>query len=766
MSHQRRLLVSVFILLVRLVVNLYTYTTLLYYYLTQKPWTRRRKAAKLRSILENPGDPNSAWVINEQTLSHPVMRPTVTEVLNVVVQYHGQHTPILGYREVLSCEDSIGRDGKVKRIDGRSLKKYKLSDYKWLTYGQVDVITTNLAKGLLSNGCSFGDKILILSETRVEWFLSAQAVAKLGGTVVTLFSNLGDEGIVYGINQTEVKVMIVSSDLMPKIRSLIARIPTVETIVYISHSFMSKDDIKLFTDGFPTNIRLQSLADIEAAGTTAQSVQFQAPRPEDPYIIMYTSGTTGTPKAAIATHRQMISGSANAILVLVKDMISDNRNHTYIAFLPLAHVLELTIEFFLFYGGVRIGYASPFTLTDSAPGLAAGQKCDIKLLKPTAMTTVPLVLDRILKEVHDKLNARTPVSVDFFKYIMSYKAQWVQRGYQCPIVNKLVCNKVQQQLGGRLHIMIVGGAPLNANTQAVIKSALDVILVQGYGATETMGAVLCMDFNDLSFGRVGAPLQGIKVKLIDWDEGGYHRSDKPNPRGEIVIGGDSVVTGYYQAPDQTEEAFRMDDSGVQWFYTGDIGEMFPDGTFKIIDRRKDLLKLQNGEYVSLGKIEALMKSCPYVDNICVCGGTYSNDLTALVSPNQKNLLKLCQEMGIRDAHIHDICANHEITKRVYQSIVSTGQSAGISKKEIPIRICLVPDEWTPDNDMLTAAMKMRRKNVEQKYRKEIDALFNDDIINNNNNISKIIKNSNNNNNDSNISNKNVNKNHIKLENRV
>ncbi|CAG2110527.1 unnamed protein product [Medioppia subpectinata] len=199
--------------------------------------------------------------------------------------------------------------------------------------------------------------------------------------------------------------------------------------------------------------------------------------------------------------------------------------------------------------------------------------------------------------------------------------------------------------------------------------------------------------------------------------------------------------GYYKLPEQTQEAFKVDDRGVRWFYTGDIGEMFADGTFKIIDRRKDLLKLQNGEYISLGKIEALMKSCQYVDNICVCGGTYSNELTALVSPNHRNLQKLSQELGLKDAQIGDLCRNVDVCKRVYAAIVQTGQSAGISKKEIPVRIRLVPDEWTPDNDMLTAAMKMKRKNVEKRYQKEIDGLFaaNDllSINNNNNNTIKL-----------------------------
>lgn len=218
------------------------------------------------------------------------------------------------------------------------------------------------------------------------------------------------------------------------------------------------------------------------------------------------------------------------------------------------------------------------------------------------MVTVPLVLDRILKEVNEKLRSRTPVSQPIFRFLMDYKAMWTRRGYHCGIVSRLLCTKVREQLGSNLQYVIVGGAPLSANTQATIKSALDVTLVQGYGATETMGACLCMDFDDLSYGCVGIPLEGVRVRLRDWPEGGYFHTDKPNPRGEILIGGDLVAQGYFQLPRQTDESFFVDRNGVRWFVSGDIGELYPNGTVKIIDRRKDLIKLQNGEYISLGKV--------------------------------------------------------------------------------------------------------------------------------------------------------------------
>ncbi|OTF70550.1 hypothetical protein BLA29_008433 [Euroglyphus maynei] len=177
----------------------------------------------------------------------------------------------------------------------------------------------------------------------------------------------------------------------------------------------------------------------------------------------------------------------------------------------------------------------------------------------------------------------------------------IERGFDTPMVNESICKRLNGNLGGKVQYMICGGAPLSPDTQRMMKAFLNVQILVGYGTSETCGGASLMGMHDLSIGNVGAPLKGVKVRLIDWPEGGYSVNDKPYPRGELVIGGKSIAKGYYKLPEKTEESFEEKD-GIWWFKTGDIGEINKIGAIKIIDRKKDLIKLQFGEYISLGKV--------------------------------------------------------------------------------------------------------------------------------------------------------------------
>ncbi|KAI1305187.1 Long-chain-fatty-acid--CoA ligase 3 [Halotydeus destructor] len=247
--------------------------------------------------------------------------------------------------------------------------------------------------------------------------------------------------------------------------------------------------------------------------------------------------------------------------------------------------------------------------------------------------------------------------------------------------------------------------------------------MQGYATTETTAVATLMDPYDINYGRTGSPLFGAQVRLIDWDEGGYHPTDKPRPRGEIVVGGDAVTAGYFKLDSQTEEVYR-NENGVRWFYTGDIGEFYPDGTLKIIDRKKDLLKLQHGEYVSLGKVEAELKTSKLVDNICCYGDSFSTHLVALVIPNEHAVRALAARLGLDSgAKWPTLCKDKRLVEEVTQLVMQHGRKAALHKTEIPTRLKLCTEEWTPDSGLATAALKIRRKPLQTFYQSDIDAMY-------------------------------------------
>ena len=282
----------------------------------------------------------------------------------------------------------------------------------------------------------------------------------------------------------------------------------------------------------------------------------------------------------------------------------------------------------------------------------------------------------------------------------------------------------------------------------------------GYGLTESCACCTIMDSDDNSTSRTGPPLQGVLVKLIDWDEGNYRVTDNP-PRGiyflfsmnqimradlfetiwvltswptliiflllsfegEVVIGGGNVALGYYKLPDKTKEDFFTDDTGRRWFRTGDIGEMAPDGTLKIVDRKKDLVKLNHGEYVSLGKVESELKTCPLIENICVYGDASQPYCIALVVPDRNKLTTLAEKIGLGHYSFEELCTNETITSSMLKEISQHGRKAGLEKFELPGAITLCNELWTPESGLVTAAFKLKRKPIQDYYHKDLKRMY-------------------------------------------
>ncbi|XP_017768063.1 PREDICTED: long-chain-fatty-acid--CoA ligase 4 isoform X2 [Nicrophorus vespilloides] len=610
----------------------------------------------------------------------------------------------LGTREIKGEEDEVQPNGRV-------FKKYNMGNYTWKTYAEVNVLATNFGRGVRELGNMPRENVVIFAETRAEWMIAAHGLFKQSIPVVTIYATLGDEAIAHGINETGVTTVVTSYDLMPKFKKILAMTPKVKTLIYMEDQLKSLDN-----NGYGEQVTIHKFSEVLKLGSTSQ-LGNTMPSPDDVAIIMYTSGSTGVPKGVILVHNNLI-----ATMKAFCDNTVIYDDDCLIGFLPLAHVFELLVESVCLCAGVSIGYSSALTMIDTSSKIKKGTKGDASVLKPSVMTAVPLILDRISKGIQEKVGKSNHFSKVLFNFALEYKQTWTRRGYCTPLLDKIVFSKVRQLLGGRVRYVLSGGAPLSPDTHEQIQLCLCVKVVQGYGLTETTSCATIMDAHDMICGRVGHPTTSCRIRMVNWEEGNYRVTDKPYPRGEVIVGGANISAGYYKLPGKTNEDFFEED-GMRWFKTGDIAEVQEDGVVKIIDRKKDLVKLQAGEYVSLGKVESELKTCAIIDNICVYGDSSKQYCVALVVPNQSMLVDLAAKRGISEKSFEDLCAIADMEKAVLQELAEHGKKCKLEKFEIPAQVKLVTEVWSPDMGLVTAAFKLKRKDIQERYQHEINRMY-------------------------------------------
>ncbi|XP_065172166.1 LOW QUALITY PROTEIN: long-chain-fatty-acid--CoA ligase 4-like [Atheta coriaria] len=642
-----------------------------------------------------------------QRIHVEIVRENITTMANMLeyVAKKYANKRCLGTREIKGEEDEVQPNGRV-------FKKYVMGNYNWKTYSEVNTLATHFGKGLRELGNLPKQNVVIFAETRAEWMIAAHGLFKQNIPVVTIYATLGDEAIAHGINETEVTTVITSYDLMPKFKKILDLTPKVKTLIYMEDQLKN---LTILSTRKRTDIQVVKYQDVIDLGSKSK-FDNSMPAPDDVSIIMYTSGSTGVPKGVIIGHTNLI-----ATIKAFCDNTYIYDDDCLIGFLPLAHVFELLVESVCLCAGVSIGYSSALTMVDSSSKIKKGTKGDASVLCPTVMTGVPLILDRISKNIQEKVSKGSSFAKVLFKFAYEYKQQWKRRGYTTPLIDKIVFSKVTSLLGGRMRLILSGGAPLSPDTHEQIQLCLCLKVIQGYGLTESTSCATIMDHDDMVFGRVGHATTACDIRLVNWEEGNYRVTDKPYPRGEVLIGGENISCGYYKLPEKSKEDF-VEEDGKRWFKTGDIAEVHADGVVKVIDRKKDLVKLQAGEYVSLGKVEAELKTCPFVDNICVYGDSNKQYCVALVVPNQSMLNDLAQKKGI-SGDFEELCSKPEIEKALQQEIAEHGKKCKLDKIEIPGAVKLVKEVWSPDMGLVTAAFKLKRKDIQARYQNEINRMY-------------------------------------------
>lgn len=622
----------------------------------------------------------------------------------------------MGVRRLLDIETST-----IKKPDGTEGKWQTFvfeNEITWETYERIDKRIQHIASGIVQfTGLNSEDRIGIFANTSQEWMLTAQAALRYNITIVSVYASLGEDALVHCLNEGEVATLLVDEELLGKLEKVAKQVKTLSHIIYIPQK---KESNKQASDSLTekTKLRVKSLSEVEEMGRTS-SRDATAKKPstgESIALIMYTSGTTGIPKGVVIKHKAIVAAIAAGDTTLNLDY---SKEQTYLAYLPLAHILEFIAEHIMLCNGCAVGYGNPRTLVDRA----AKPYGDITAVRPTLMAGVPRVFDTIKKGIIDLIESpkTNPIVRFLFKTAYEQKKAALYAGRGTPLWDLLVFNKIRKQMGGRVEVIAAGGAALGKETHEFIRIITNASICQGYGLTESCAMLSVPSCRDPFLTKVtGGPVRSVEVKLVSVPDMGYYVDDPKGPKGEICVRGTSMSSGYYKQPEKTAEVFKEDG----WFETGDIGTFDEYGVLSIIDRKKNLVKLDHGEYVALEKIETIYNNSPYVspNGVCCYADSSVSFVSALILPQVAQIKRFAEQHGITGS-LADIYKNEKVVAEVLSSLKNEAKKANLQGSEIIQKLTLLDAEWTPENDCLTAAMKLKRSTIAKRHEAEIKAMY-------------------------------------------
>ena len=589
-------------------------------------------------------------------------------------------------------EQSVQQHGSKSAL----AHKPKGGTYQDISYMQLGESVEAFSKGLSTLGVQKDDRIALLSENRPEWAITDFGSLKAGAVTVPMFSTLTAAQVGYILNDSGAKVICVSTEAqLKKLLSIRDAVPSLEHIILFDAS----------EDGTPEGvIQFEEVCNRgEAADSTEGSVLQTPPTKEnDIATIIYTSGTTGNPKGVMLTHVNFISN-----LQACKSLIDVSDADVLLSFLPLSHVFErLGGHYVPLLSGAKVAYAeSTFTVARN-----------MQEVSPTVMLSVPRLYETMHDRILSAVQAGSSLKQKIFHWgvsVGSAASAAIQQGrnpsailqLKQRIADKLVFAKLKAATGGRLRFFVSGGAALPQSIAEFFHAA-GILILEGYGLTETAPVISMNHPEKWKFGTVGVPVPGVEVKIAE--------------DGEILTRGPHVMKGYFN--NEAETAAVID--AERWFHTGDIGIIDADGFVRITDRKKNIIVLSNGKNVAPQPIESELVQSPFISQIMLIGNERKN-LAALIVPNFDALKAWASENNIETTEIPEVLETREVQQLIQGEIRS--RLTDFADFEQVRRFTLLEQEFSQEADEMTPTLKLKRNVIVEKYGDVIEGMYPEDV---------------------------------------
>lgn len=557
---------------------------------------------------------------------------------------------------------------------------------QWVPYSTsyfVDMID-RVSCGLLAAGIGPGDKIAIISANRPEWNFVDHGMMQIGAVNVPIYTTLSEPEIKFILNDCGAKMVFAGDEeLFRKIAAIRYDVPSLQHVFTFSPVSGADHWSELVRKGeqHPDTARLDT---IRAGIDTA-----------DMATILYTSGTTGTPKGVMLSHANILSN-----VEATEHLPPVDHRHRALSFLPLCHSYERMLTYLYMYLGVSIYYA------ESMDKIAD----NLKEVKPEVFSTVPRLLEKVYDRIVAKGKELTGIKKALFFWALNLGLRYEFGGkngawyeWQLARARKIIFSKWREALGGNVKAIVSGGAALQPRLARVFWAA-GIPVLEGYGLTETSPVVAVNNFepDGAAFGTVGPVIFNNQVRIAE--------------DGEILCKGPNLMLGYYNRPDLTAEVIDKDG----WFHTGDIGTMQDGKHLKITDRKKEIFKTSGGKYIAPQALENKFKESPFIEQIMVIGEN-RNFPSALIVPAFAHLQKWCELHDIVWSDPVSMIRNPQVIDRLGKEVQEL--NASFAQYEQVKKFELLPKEWTMDSGELTATLKLRRKIITEKYKEQIERIY-------------------------------------------